>query len=107
MLKAVRVLGLRRAAGTRYFAVDCVSPAAIRCFSGDKDPACECDRYEPWLSVAGPHAAARLAYRSHRARAGAGNQSGQHRPVLSEPHLAAGSDRPDGAHAGNEGIPGC
>lgn len=57
------------------------------------------------LVAVGPDVETRMAYSSHSTWAGAGNQSGMHEPVCSEPHLATSFDRPDGAPAG-ELIPG-
>lgn len=48
----------------------------------------------------GPDVATWLAYSSHSSWAGAGNQSGVHKPLCYEPHLATGFNRPDGTPAG-------
>lgn len=55
--------------------------------------------------MTGSDAATRLAYSSHSSWTGAGNQGGEHKPVLYEPHLATGFDRSDRTHAGEKSIP--
>lgn len=54
------------------------------------------------VSLVGPDVASWLAYSSHCTRAGAGNQRGEHGPVRQEPHLAPGSNRPDGEPTGEQ-----
>lgn len=48
----------------------------------------------------GPDVATWLAYSSHSSWAGARNQSGVHKPLFYEPHLATSFNRPDGTPAG-------
>lgn len=58
-----------------------------RCFkSWAKTPVCH--------FMAGSDTATWLAYSSHSTWAGAGNQSGEHKPVCCKPHLATGFDWP-------------
>lgn len=52
----------------------------------------------------GPDVATWLAHSSHSSWAGAGNQSGVHKPLFYEPNLATGFNRPDGTPAGETSL---